>query len=227
MTTVFLASITMINSPVLAVTGIQIGASGKTYASAEVQCGLNPVSGMAPFVLAGLYNPKSNSSAIVSLNGEVISTVTFFNPDTNVWLANGINAVSLALKRNVTDSYSFDASLSYPGQDNMCIPDTSANTLNGDLEYAASLKSYTSVTSGCALNPLSGQTQPFVNLYDNGAYLLNVSINNSPLTQLNGTSRTHVAIFLSPGLNVISAVNGAVSTDFYVRDGGGGACTLP
>jgi hypothetical protein len=36
-----------------------------------------------------------------------------------------------------------------------------------------------------------------------------------------------VPIFLSPGLNVISAANGSLSTDYYVRDGGTGTCSLP
>jgi hypothetical protein len=65
-----------------------------------------------------------------------------------------------------------------------------------------------------------------VNLFDNGTYLLNVSVNNVPLTQLS-TSRRSTPVFLAPGLNVISAANGAVSTDYYVRDGGDGSCTLP
>ena len=225
--TIVFASVALLNTPVLAATGIQIGASGKTYASAEVQCALHPVTGMAPFVQAGLYNPKANSTAVVSVNGDAISTVTFYSPDTNVWLANGINTVSLALKKNSIDYYSFDASLSFIGQPNICIPDTSGNTISGDLEYAASQKSYTNVTSGCALNPATGQAQPFVNLYDNGLYLLNVSINNVPLTQLNGTSRTHTPVFLSAGLNVIAVVNGAETTDYFVRDGATGTCALP
>ena len=83
------------------------------------------------------------------------------------------------------------------------------------------------VTPGCAFNPLTGHAQPFVNLIDNGGYLLNVSVNNVPLTQLNGVTRMHVAVFLGPGLNVISAANGALSTDHYVRDGGAGTCSLP
>ena len=45
-----------------AVTGIQVGPSGMTYASAEVQCAVNPITGMAPMVQAGLYNPKKSIS---------------------------------------------------------------------------------------------------------------------------------------------------------------------
>ena len=45
--------------------------------------------------------------------------------------------------------------------------------------------------------------------------------------QLNGTTRPRVPVFLGAGLNVISAANGSVSTDHYVRDGGSGSCVLP
>lgn len=221
------AAVMLLDAPVWAATGVQIGASGKTYASTGVQCALNPVTGMAPVVQAGLYNPKSNASAVVSLNGGAVATVTFFNPDTNVWLANGANSVMVALNKRTADSYAFDASLAYPGQPNMCIPDTRSNTISSDLEYAASLKSYATVTPGCAWNPLAGRAQLFVNLFDNGNYLLNVSVNNVPLTQFNGTTRTHTPVFLSAGWNVIAAANGSVSTDYYVRNGGDGTCILP
>jgi len=216
-------------APAWPVTGVQVGASGKTYASAEVQCALNPITGMAPMVQVGLYNPKRNASATVSLNGDPVATVTFMSPDTTLWLANGINTVDVVLNRKTADAYAFDASLSYPDQPNVCIPDTSGNGIDAtnDLETAASGDSSATLTPGCAWNPLSGQGQPYVNLFDNGPYLLNVSINNVPLTQLNGTTRTHTPVFLSAGLNVISAANGSVSTDYYVRDGGDGSCMLP
>lgn len=212
-------------SPVEAATGMQLGSSGQTYAYG-MQCGLNPVVGMAPFVQVGLYNPKRTSNATVSLNGNPVATVSFYTPDTNVWLANGANTVAVALSRRTADSYSFDASLIYPGQPNVCIPNTSGNTLSGDLEYAASNKSYATVVPGCAWNPLTGRGQPFINLFDNGSYLLNVNVNNIPLTQLSSLRR-HTPVFLSAGLNVISAANAALSTDYYVRDGGTGSCTLP
>lgn len=215
----------LLGASVWALTGIQIGPSGDTYASAGLQCALNPVAGMAPMVQAGLYNPKKNTSGTVSLNAAPVATVNFLSPDTTVWLANGINAVDVAIRKRA-DSYSFDASLAYPGQPNVCIPDTSGNTVSGDVEVAVSGKSYTTVTPGCALSA-SGQAQPFVNLVDNGTYLLDVSVNNVPLTQLNGTTRVHTPVFLSAGLNVISAANGSVSTDYYVRDGGSGSCSLP
>ena len=222
-----LAVAVALKSPVLALTGVQVGASGQTYASAGLQCAFNPITGMAPMVQAGLYNPKKSASGTVSLNSAPVATVTFLSPDSTVWLNNGVNTVGVALKKSTGDSYSFDASLLYHGQPNVCIPDTSGNSVSGNLEYAASNKSYATVTPGCAWNSLTGLAQPFVNLFDNGSYLLNVSINNVPLTQLNGTTRTHTPVFLSAGLNVISAANGALSIDYYVRDGGSGTCTLP
>jgi hypothetical protein len=152
--------------------------------------------------------------------------VSASSPDATVWLGSGIETVAVATGSAV-DSYTFDASPAYPGQPNVCIPDTSANTVGGDLEYGASAKSYALVTPGCAFNPLTSRTQPFVNLFDNGRYLLNVSVNNVALTQLNGTTRTHVPIFLVAGLNVISAANGLLTTDYYVRGGGDGTCSLP
>ncbi len=223
---VFLA-VMAFGTPAWAATGVQVGASGKTYASAGVQCALHPIEGMAPVVQAGLYNPKKTTSATVWLNDAAVATVTFLNPDTDVWLANGANAVVVALNRKTADTYTFDASLTYSGQPNVCIPDTSGNTVANDLETAASGKSSATVTPGCAWNPLTGTAQPFVNLFDNGSYLLNVSVNNVPLTQLDGRTRTHTPVFLSAGLNVIAAANASLSTDYYVRDGGGGSCTLP
>lgn len=222
----FVAAATL-GTPVWALTGVQVGASGKTYASSQVVCALNPITGMAPMVQAGLYNPRKNANATVSLDGAPVATVTFLSPDADVWLANGVNTVGVSLDRRTADSYSFDASLTYPNQPNVCIPDTGGNTVSADLEYAASLKSYATVSAGCAFNSLTGKAQPFVNFFDNGTYLLNVTVNNVPLTQLNGTTRTHTPVFLSAGLNVISAANGSVSIDYYVRDGGEGSCTLP
>ena len=58
----FVAAIAF-GTPACALTGVQVGASGKTYASAEVQCALHPVAGMAPMVQAGLYNPKRTARA--------------------------------------------------------------------------------------------------------------------------------------------------------------------
>jgi hypothetical protein len=160
----------------------------------------------------------------VWLNRTAVARVTFFNPDTDVWLGNGVNTVVVALSRRLADSYTFDATSDQP---NICIPDTSDNTVSGELETAASSKSYATVTPGCAFNPRTGRAQPYVNLFTNGDYLLNVSVNNVPLTQLDGRTHDHTPVFLSAGLNVVSAANAALSIDYYVRDGGSGSCTLP
>lgn len=222
-----LAMVMLLDAPALAASNVQVGASGKTYASSAIQCALNPVTGMAPLVQAGLFNLRPSTSATVLLNRIAIATVTSAAPDANVWLVNGTNTVQVALGKRTVDTYAFDAPLSYPGQLNMCIPDTSSNTISGDLEYAASQKSYITVTPGCAWNPLTGRAQPYINLFDNGPYLLNVSVNNVPLTQLNGTTRSHTPVFLTAGWNVISAANASISTDYYVRNGGTGSCVLP
>ena len=214
-------------APAFALTGIQVGPSGKTYASADLQCAMHPSLGLSPMVQAGLYNPKKNARGTVALIGTAVATVTLLSPDAPVWLANGANQVTVTLSRSVTDRYAFDASPDFPGQPNVCIPDTAGNTVGGDLETAASGKSGATVTPGCAFHALTGRAQPYVHLFDNGAWLLNVSVNNVPLTQLDGRTRTHVPVFLAAGLNVISAANGSLSTDFFVRHGGTGSCALP
>jgi len=218
------AAILALSALAWAATTVQVGGSGKTYASSAVQCAVNPATGTSsPAVEAGLYNPKKGVSATVSLNGTTVATVTTANPATNVWLADGANTVVVAINKRTTDSYAFTVQ---PGQ--CTLPDTSGNTFSADglLEYGASGKSYATVTPGCALNGATGQAQPYVNLFDNGTYLLNVSVNGVPLTQLSQT-RPHTPVFLGAGLNVISAANGSLSTDYYIRDGGNGTCTLP
>jgi hypothetical protein len=222
-------AIVALGTPVLAASGVKVGASGITYASSGIQCALHPVIGFSPLVMAGLYNPTATATATVSKNRNNVASVNFVSPDAQVWLDNGVNTVVVALNKRTADSYAFDASSSYPGQPNICVPNTGSNfvDVNNDLETAASGKSSATVTPGCALNGATGRVQPYVNLFDNGAYLLNVSINNVPLTQLNGTTRRSKPVFLSPGLNVISAANGSLSTDYYVRNGGSGSCTLP
>jgi hypothetical protein len=107
------------------------------------------------------------------------------------------------------------------------LPDTSGNyfSADGSLEYAASGKSYATVVPGCAISPRTGQPAPFVNLFDNGGFLLNVSVNGVPLTQLSAR-RPRTPVFLNAGQNVISAVNGKLSTDYFVRNGGDGHCAL-
>ena len=207
-----------------AATIVQIGASGKTYASSVVSCAANPGTGvLSPVVEAGLFNPTGKVSATVSLNGATVANVTNLSPSTNVWLADNKNTVVVALNKKTADSYAFNV------QPGMCaLPDTSGNTFSADgtLEYAASNKSYATVTPGCALNGATGQAQPYVNLFYNGGYMLNVSVNGVPLTQLSAT-RPHTPVFLGAGQNVISAANGSLSIDYYVRDGGDGSCVLP
>ena len=217
-------AMTIVATSAWASTTVQIGTSGKTYASATVQCAASPATGLlSPVVEAGLFNPKNNTSAVVALNGVEVATVSSANPAASVWLADGKNTVVVALNRKMADTYTFVV------PSGMCaLPDTSGNTFSADgtLEYGASGKSYATVTPGCALNGATGLAQPYVNLFDNGGYLLNVSVNGQPLTQLSAT-RPHTPVFLGAGQNVISAANGFVSTDYYVRDGGNGTCALP
>lgn len=217
------AAVMALSGAAWAATVVQVGASGKTYASSAIQCVTDPGTGvLSPAVEAGLLNPKKGTTATVSLNGTPVATVTTANPAAEVWLADGDNTLVVAINRKTADTYAFFV------QPAMCSPDTSGNTFSADgtLEYAASGKSYATVTPGCAWNATTGQAQPYVNLFDNGGYLLNVSVNGVPLTQLSST-RPHTPVFLSAGLNVISAANGSLSTDYYVRDGGDGTCTLP
>jgi len=218
------AAVMAVSGAAWAATTVQVGASGKTYASSAVQCAADPATGrLSAVVEAGLFNPTAKARAAVSLNGTLVANVTSADPSTDVWLADGDNTVVVALNKRTADSYAFTV------QPGMCdLPDTSGNTFSpdGTLEYAASGKSYASVTPGCAWNPRTGQAQPYVHLVDNGNYLLNVSVNGVALTQLSATN-PHTPVFLSAGQNVISAANGFVSIDYYVRDGGDGTCTLP
>lgn len=212
-----------IGASAIAAGSVQIGASGKTYASSNVSCATNPSTGsLAPVIEAGLQQPKANTKATVSLNGANVATVSTNNPATSVWLGTGTNTVTVSLSRKTTDSYTYSVTAG------TCLADTSGNTFSpdGTLEYGASRKSYATVAPGCALNPATGLAQPYVNLFDNGTYLLNVSVNGVPLTQLS-SRRPHTPVFLNAGLNVISAANGSLSTDYYIRDGGSGSCTLP
>lgn len=206
-----------------AATTVQIGASGKTFASTAVQCTSDPSTGLfRPMVEAGLFNPRRSAKADVTLDGTFVARVTADAPAAAVWLSDGQHRVVVALNRSTADSYAFTVPAG------LCsIPDTSGNTFSADgtIEYAASGKSSATVTPGCALSPVTGQPQPYVHLFDNGGYLLNVSVNGVPLTQLSAT-RPHTPVFLGPGLNVISAANGSLSTDHYVRDGGDGRCAL-
>jgi hypothetical protein len=211
-------------APARAASDIQIGPSGKTFASTAAVCAKTPDTGAwLPVVQAGLYAPKRTAKAVVSLDGSMVASVTAAAPAADVWLADGEHTVVVALNRRTADSFVFNVA---PG---LCdLPDTSGNTFSpdGTLEFAASGKSYATVTPGCALNPLVGHGQNYVNLFDNGSYLLNVSVNGVPLTQLS-SQKPHTPVFLAAGLNVISAANAGLSIDYYVRDGGTGSCTLP
>lgn len=221
---VAIAAVTTLSGSAWAATTIQIGSSGKTFASSAVQCAADPGTGAsAPVVEAGLFNPTTRLRATVTLNGTPVASVTTLMPSSNVWLADGNNTVVVALNKRTVDSYTFTVQ---PGICNL--PDTSGNTFSADdtLEYAASEKSYATVTPGCAWNAGTGQAQPFVNLFNNGDYLLNVSVNGVALTQLSATY-PHTPVFLGAGQNVISAANGYLSVDYFVRDGWDGTCTLP
>lgn len=214
-------------APLAAHAGIQVGPSGRTYASDAPACALHPVAGWSPWVAAGLLAPKKNTVGVVGVNRQTVAVVSASTPEATVWLPNGVDTVTVSLSAGRVDRYIFDVSLAWPGQPNACVPDTRGNVLAGDVEYGASAKSYATIAPACALNPATGRPQWFVNLFDNGTFLLNVTVDGVPLTQLNGTTRDHVPVFLSAGLNVITAANGALSTDAFVREGGTGTCTLP
>jgi len=206
----------------VAATTVQIGTSGKTFASSTPQCAVNPATGLsAPVVQAGLFNPGPRTEAELKLNGVRLAELQAATPVADVWLADGSNRVTLALGKRVTDTYVFTASASACG-----LPPGNFYSPDGTLEYAASGKSFVTVAPGCALNPASGITQPYVTLFDNGSFLLNVSVNGVALTQLSSL-RPRAVIFLSAGQNTITAANGSLSTDRFVRDGGTGTCVLP
>ena len=218
------AAVMAVSGAAWAATTVQVGASGKTYASSAVQCAADPATGrLSAVVEAGLFNPTAKTRGTVSLNGSPVAGLTSVDPATDVWLADGNNTVVVALNKKTADSYAFTV------QQGMCdLPDTSGNTISPDgvWEYAASGKSHATVTPGCAWNPSTSQGQPYVHLVADGSYLLNVSVNGVALTQLSAT-HPNTPVFLGAGQNVISAANGFVSTDYYVRDGGDGTCTLP
>jgi hypothetical protein len=213
-----------VSAPVGAATTVQIGASGKTFATSTPQCAINPATGLnAPKVQAGLFNPAPRTEAVLRLNGVKVKELQAETPAADLWLADGSNAVTVALSKKAIDTYTYAVT---SGQCN--VPATPGNfySPDGTLEYAVSGKSYLTVAPGCALNPGTGLTQPFVNLFDNGSFLLNVSANGVPLTQLSAL-RPRALVFLNAGQNVITAVNGTLSTDSYIRDGGTGSCVLP
>lgn len=209
-------------SPTFAATSVQIGTTGKTFASTAAQCAINPATGLnAPTVQAGLFNPTPRAEADLRLNGVKLKELQATTPTADLWLADGSNTVTVALSKKQTDTYVFAVT---SGQ--CSLPPGNFYSADGSVEYAASGKSYMLVVPGCAFNPGTGLTQPFVNLFDNGSFLLNVSVNGVPLTQMSAT-RPRALVYLSPGQNTITAVNGGLSTDTFFRDGGTGTCVLP
>jgi hypothetical protein len=213
-----------LSTSTLAATAVQVGNSGKTFASAAAQCAVNPATGVnSPLVQAGLFNPSSRAEADLRLNGVKVQELRAASPAADVWLADGSNSVTVALSRRVTDTYVFSVTA---GQCNLPAVPGNWYSPDGTLEYGASAKSYLTVVPGCALNPATGLTQLFVNLFDNGGFLLNVSVNGTALTQLSA-SRPKTPVFLSAGPNLITAANASVSTDSFIRDGGVGTCVLP
>jgi len=202
---------------------IQIGPSGRSYTSAAVLCMAEPASGeIRPLVEAGLVEPGRRTRAVVKADGVAVANLSAVEPSTPVWLTAGDHRVQVALGRRLIDGYDFSVA-----EGHCVMPDTSGNAVSADglLETAASGKSYATVVPGCALNPATGEVQPFVNLFDNGGFLLNVSVNGLPLTQLSA-ARPSTPVFLQAGYNTVSAANGSLSVDHYVRDAGDGRCTL-
>jgi hypothetical protein len=217
-----LFAVAALSTSAFAATPVQIGVTGKTYASAAPQCAVSPATGVvAPVVQAGLFNPTTRTEAEVRLNGVKLAELKASLPVTDVWLADGSNKVTVALSKKLADNYVFAVPAGF-----CSLPVGNYYSADGTLEYAASGKSYLTVQPGCALNPNTGLTQPFVNLFDNGGFLLNVSVNGVALTQLSAT-RPRAVVFLSAGQNVITAANGTLSTDRFIRDGGTGTCVLP
>jgi hypothetical protein len=213
-----------VSTSTLAATTVQIGTSGKTFASAAAQCARNASTGLtSATVQAGLFNATRHTEAVIRLNGVKLEELHGATQVADVWLADGSNLLTVALSRRVTDTYLF---LVTSGQCN--VPATTGNFVSADgtLEYAVSGKSYLTVAPGCALNPGTGLTQSFVNLFDNGGFLLNVSVDGVALTQLSAL-RPQTPVFLSAGRNVITAANAGLSTDTFIRDGGSGTCILP
>lgn len=208
-------------SAALAATTVQIGPSGKTFASLGVQCAIHPRTGVSsPAVRAGVFNPRPRTQAELHLNGKKLRELDAESPAARVWLADGSNAVTVMLNKRLIDTYDFVVTGAQCG-----LPPGNFYSPDGTLEYAASGKSYLTVTPGCALNPSTGVEQPFVNLFDNGSFLLNVSVNGAPLTQLSAV-RPRATVFLNAGMNTITAENGALSTDRFMRDGGSGTCLM-
>lgn len=203
-----------------AATATQVGASGKTFASDAVQCTVDPSGVLGSMVQAGLLDPRRGSRAVVWLDGNPQGEVTFADPVMSLPLDAGVHTVVVALGRKATDSYPYTVDV---GQ---CSTAGNRISADGTLEYAASGKSSATVDPGCAWSAAAGQPRRYVNLFDNGGFLLNVSVNGVPLTQLSAL-KPHTPVFLGLGWNVIAAANASLSTDYYVRYGGDAPCVLP
>ncbi|MCP5269792.1 MAG: hypothetical protein H6932_01015 [Burkholderiaceae bacterium] len=211
-------------TPARADTPVQVGPSGRTFASAAVLClpdAAVPGSAHAA-VQAGLLATGVRSRGTVRLDGRRVARVTTTRPSVTLTLPDGPHDLEVTVGRGLADHYAFVVA---PGQ--CVLPDTSGNTMSpdGTLETAASGHSTATVTPGCALNPATGEVQPFVNLFANGNVLLNVSVNGVPLTQL-GPTHPSTPVFLQAGLNMLSAAAGGGAVDHYVRDAGDGRCTI-
>lgn len=204
-------------------TNVQIADSGRSFSSTLVRCHANPDTGdLAPAVIVGLFNPKPIARADVTLNGSIIGTLTADdNRRIEVWLKENENVISVDFPKGKSDLYTFDAP-----PDVCALPEPIGNRFSADglTEYAASEKSYATVNTSCAFNPKTGSDQSYINLFVSGNFLLNVSLNGIPLTQL-GPRRPNTHIFLDPGRNVISAANGFLTVDHYIRDDE--ACQIP
>lgn len=101
-------AVTILCSPVMAVDFIQLGESGKTYASSAVSCAVNPENERLPLIEeVGLYKPKGKASADVSRNDVFVKTVTTDDPFVEVWLEYGINDIVVTVNRHTIDTYTY------------------------------------------------------------------------------------------------------------------------
>jgi hypothetical protein len=145
------------------------------------------------------------------------------SPDTELWLANGLNAVVVTLDRRTADSYSFDAS---SGQQNYCIPDTSGNNKAADHRIRGQSEVLRHGGAGLCVQCTHGSGT---------AVCESVRQWNLPAQRFRQQRAAHATQHFAQEHAGVSGAgpqchlraNGAVSTDYYVRDGGDGSCTLP
>ncbi len=206
------------------VSSLSVGDSGRSYASSRISCAAAPDgTALVPVAWVGLFSPAASDRALAWLNRNPVARLSYVRPLARLPLAYGSNSAAVAFSRRVIDRYAFEVPAIACAMD-----ESQGNTYSADgtLEYGAAVKSYATVLPGCAVNPLTGVAQPYLNLFDGGDYLLNVSINGEALTQL-GPTRPHTVVFLVAGRNVISVADASQSTEYYVRDTGDGMCDLP